>query len=102
MLAGTGALLILTVVAGVMAILGQRQASIDARLAVAEGHAALGRQLGAEAVNESRLDVAALLARQAVALDHTAQSEGDLLSVLLCNPAVIGTLSLSADSTPHV
>ena len=102
LLAGAGALLILTVVAGVMAFLGQRQASIDARLAAAEAHAALGRQLGAEALNASRLDVAALLAREAVALDHSAQTQGALLSVLLRNPAVIGTVSLSADSAPQV
>ncbi len=102
LLAGTGTLLVLTVVAGVMAILGQRQASIDAGLAVAEAHAALGRQLGAEALNESRLDVAALLARDAVALDRSPQTEGTLLSVLLRSPAVIGTLSLSADSAPQV
>jgi DNA-binding SARP family transcriptional activator/WD40 repeat protein len=102
LLAGTGALLILTVVAGVMAILGQRKASIDARLAVAEAHAALGRQLGAEAINESRLDVAALLAREGVGFDRSAQTEGTLLSVLLRSPAVIGALSLSADSAPQV
>jgi DNA-binding SARP family transcriptional activator/WD40 repeat protein len=102
LLAGTGTLLILTVVAGVMAFLGQRQASVDARLAAAEAHAALGRQLGAEAVNESRLGVAALMAREAVALNRSAQTEGALLSVLLRSPAVIGTLSLSADSAPQV
>jgi WD40 repeat protein/DNA-binding SARP family transcriptional activator len=102
LLAGAGALLILTVVAGVMAFLGQRQASVDARLAVAEGHAALGRQLAAEAQNESRLDAAALLAREAVALDRSPLTEGALLSVLLRNPAVIGTVRLPSDSAPQV
>ncbi len=102
LLTGTGTLLLLTVVAGVLAIIGQRQASIDASLAEAEAHAALGRELGAEALNESRLDVAALLARQAVALDRSPQTEGTLLSVLLRSPAVIGTLSLPADSAPQV
>jgi WD40 repeat protein/DNA-binding SARP family transcriptional activator len=101
-LAGTGTLLVLTVIAGVMAILGQRQASIDAHLAVSEAHSALGRQLGAEALNEPRLDVAALLAREGVALDRSPQTEGTLLSVLLRSPAIIGTLSLSADSAPQV
>lgn len=101
-LAGTAALLVLALVAGVIAILGQRQANIDARLAVAEGRAALGRQLAAEALQEPRLDLAALLAREAVALDRSAQTEGTLLSVLLRSPAVIGTLSLSPGSTPQV
>jgi WD40 repeat protein len=53
-------------------------------------------------MNESRLDVAALLAREGVGFDRSAQTEGTLLSVLLRSPAVIGALSLSADSAPEV
>jgi WD40 repeat protein/DNA-binding SARP family transcriptional activator len=102
LLVGAGVLLILTVVAGVIAVIDQQQASSDARLAVAEAHAALGRQLGADAQNEPRLDVAALLAREAVALDRSPQSEGTLLSTLLRSPAVLGTFPLPTNSTPHV
>ena len=66
-----------------------------------EANAALGRQLGPEALNESRLDVAALLAREAVALDRSPQTEGTLFSTLLRSPAV-ATVSLPTDSAPQV
>jgi WD40 repeat protein/DNA-binding SARP family transcriptional activator len=102
LLVGAGVLLVLTVVAGVVALVGQQRANSDARLAVAEAHAALGRQLGAEALSEPRLDVAALLAREAVVLDRSPQTEGTLLSTLLRSPAVIAAFSLLTNSTPHV
>jgi WD40 repeat protein/DNA-binding SARP family transcriptional activator len=102
LLLGAGVLLVLAVVAGVVAVVGQRQASSDARLAVAEARAALGRQLGAEALAAPRLDVAALLAREAVALDRSPQTEGNLLSTLLRSPAVIATYGLPTNSTPQV
>lgn len=102
LLVGAGVLLILAVVAGVIAVIDQQQASSDARLALAEAHAALGRQLGADAQSEPRLDVAALLAREAVALDRSPQSEGTLLATLLRSPAVLGTYALPTNSTPHV
>jgi WD40 repeat protein/DNA-binding SARP family transcriptional activator len=102
LLIGAAVLLVLTVVAGVVAVVGAQRASTDARLALDEAHAALGRQLGAEALGEPRLDVAALLAREAVALDGSPQTEGTLLSTLLRSPAVLGTFSLPTNSTPHV
>ena len=102
LLVGASVLLVLTVVAGVVAVLGAQRASTDARLALDEAHAALGRQLGAESLGEPRLDVAALLAREAVALDGSPQTEGTLLSTLLRSPAVLGTFSLPTNSTPHV
>ena len=46
--------------------------------------------------------MAALLAREAVALDGSPQTEGTLLSTLLRSPAVLGTFSLPTNSTPHV
>jgi WD40 repeat protein/DNA-binding SARP family transcriptional activator len=102
LLVGAGVLLVLTVVAGVVAVVGAHRASTDARLALDEAHAALGRQLGQEALGEPRLDVAALLAREAVALDRSPQTEGTLLSTLLRGPAVLGTFPLPTNSTPHV
>jgi WD40 repeat protein/DNA-binding SARP family transcriptional activator len=102
LLLGAGVLLVLAVLAGVVAVVGQRQASSDARLAVSEAHAALGRQLGAEALSAPRLDVAALLAREAVTLDRSPQTEGTLLSTLLRSPAVVATFGLPTNSTPHV
>ncbi len=102
LLIGAAVLLVLTVVAGAVAVIGQQRASSDARLAVAEEHAALGRQLGEEAVNEPKLDVAALLAREAVALDTAPQTEGTLLSTLMRSPAVIATFSMPTNSAPNV
>ncbi len=102
LLLGVGVLLVLAVVAGVVAVVGQQQASSDAQLAVAEAHAALGRQLGAEALAAPRLDVAALLAREAVALDRSPQTEGTLLSTLERSPAVVATFPLPTNSTPQV
>jgi WD40 repeat protein/DNA-binding SARP family transcriptional activator len=102
LLVGAGVLLVLTVVAGVIAVVGAQRASSDARLALSEAHVALGRQLGVEALDEPRLDVAALLAREAVALDRSPQTEGTLLSTLVRSPAVLGTFPLPTNSTPHV
>lgn len=102
LLIGTGVLLLIATVAGIAALVGEHKASTDARLAAAEARAALGRQLGAEAMSEPRLDVAELLAREAVALDRSPQTEGTLLQTLLRSPAVVGTFPLPTSSTPHV
>ena len=47
-------------------------------------------RLGADALNEDRLDRALLLARHGVALDDSAVTRSNLLAVLLRNPAVLG------------
>ena len=101
LLLGAAVLLVLAVLAGSVALIRQHQARVDARLAVAEGNAALGRQLGAEALNEPRLDVAALLAREAVALDRSPQTEGTLFSTLLRSPAAVATFSMPTSSAPR-
>jgi WD40 repeat protein len=88
---GVGALLVVVVVAGVIALIKQQSASHEARVALA-------RQLGAEAVNEPRLDVAMLLAREAVNLDRSPQTEGSLLAALLRSPAAIGTFAFPVSS----
>ncbi|MGA2925788.1 MAG: BTAD domain-containing putative transcriptional regulator [Solirubrobacteraceae bacterium] len=100
LLIGTGCLLFVSILAGVVALIKQHNATDDAHLAAAEARSALGRQLGAEAVNEPRIDVAMLLAREAVTLDRSPQTEGTLLSTLLRSPAVIGTFALPADAAP--
>jgi WD40 repeat protein/DNA-binding SARP family transcriptional activator len=102
LLIGTGVLLLIATIAGIAALVGEHQASTDARLAAAEARAALGRQLGAEAASEPRLDVAELLAREAVALDRSPQTEGTLLQTLLRTPAVVGTFPLPTSSAPRV
>ena len=102
LLLGTGILLLVSILAGTIAVLKQQQASNDAHLAAAEARTALARQLSAEAINGPRIDVAMLLAREAVTLDRSPQTEGTLLSVLLRSPAVIGTFALPAGSIPSL
>jgi WD40 repeat protein/DNA-binding SARP family transcriptional activator len=94
LLLGVGLLLIVAVVAGIVALIKQQSASNQAR-------AALGRQLGAEAVNEPRLDLAMLLAREAVNLDRSPQTEGTLLATLLRSPAVVRTFALPINAPPQ-
>jgi WD40 repeat protein len=62
---------------------------------------ALARQLGAEAVAEPRIDLAMLLAREAVNLELDPQTEGTLLATLLRSPAAIGTFTVPIDSRPQ-
>jgi hypothetical protein len=71
LLLGLGVLLIIAVVAGIVALIKQRSASNHARAARTAARAALARQLGAQAVNEPRLDLAMLIAREAVKLDRS-------------------------------
>src|SRR5215468_3295613 len=89
-LAAVAALLLVAVAGGVVALISQQSASNHARVALA-------RQLGAQAVSEPRLDRAMLLAREAVNLDPSPQTEGTLLATLQRDPAVIGTFALSVD-----
>ena len=86
-LAGVALLLLASLVAGVIALVQKQHATTEARVALA-------RQLGAQAVNEPRLDRAMLLAREAVNLDRSPQTEGSLLATLQRAPAVIGTVTL--------
>jgi WD40 repeat protein/DNA-binding SARP family transcriptional activator len=89
-LAAVAALLLVAVTGGVVALINQQSASNYARVALA-------RQLGARAVNEPRLDRAMLLAREAVNLDRSPQTEGTLLATLQRDPAVIGTFALPVE-----
>jgi hypothetical protein len=65
-----------------------------------EATVALGRQLGAEAVSESRIDLAMLLARESLNLDRSLQTEGTLLATLLRAPLVTGSFSLPITDRP--
>ena len=89
-LAAVAALLLVAVTGGVVALINQQRASNQARVALA-------RQLGAQAVTEPRLDRAMLLAREAVNLDRSPQTEGTLLATLQRYPAVTGTFALPVD-----
>ena len=94
LVAGVGALLAVAVAAGSLALVQQRHANPEATVA-------LGRQLGAEAVGEPRIDTAMLLAREAVNLSPSAQTEGTLLATLLRSPAAIATFASPITSRPQ-
>jgi WD40 repeat protein len=93
-LAGVAVLLALAVAAGVVALVQRHAARRQATVALA-------RQLGAEAVSEPRIDLAMLLARQAVKLNDSPETEGTLLATLLRSPGVIGTMEYPFGSRPQ-
>jgi DNA-binding SARP family transcriptional activator/WD40 repeat protein len=84
-LAGVAALLAVAVLGGVVALHQSGAARNEARAAEAQ-------RISVQAVAEPRLDRALLLARQGVALDDSLANRGNLLSVLLRNPAAIGVV----------
>src|SRR5205814_943437 len=94
LLTGAVALLILAVVAGALALVSRSNAQHEAQVA-------LGRQLGAEAVSEPRIDRAMLLARESLNLDRSPQTAGTLLATLLRTPAVIGTFTVPIQDRPQ-
>jgi WD40 repeat protein/class 3 adenylate cyclase len=94
LLVGVGVLLLAAIAAGVFALLQRSDAQHKARIA-------LGRQLGAEAVSEPRIDLSMLLARQSLHLDRSLQTEGTLLTTLLREPAVTGTFTVPIEDRPQ-
>jgi WD40 repeat protein/DNA-binding SARP family transcriptional activator/energy-coupling factor transporter ATP-binding protein EcfA2 len=101
LLAGVGVLLAVSVIAGIVALVQQHSAAASARSAETDARIALARQLGSEAVSEPRIDVAMLLAREAVNLDRDPQTEGTLLATLLRSPSALGTFALPIDARPQ-
>jgi WD40 repeat protein/DNA-binding SARP family transcriptional activator len=85
LLAGLAGLLALALVAGIVALNQRGEARDSARIADAQ-------RLGVEALSEERLDQALLRTRTAVELDESPSTLGNLLSVLLRNPATVGVL----------
>ena len=89
-LAGVAVLLLLSILAGVVA-LEQRGTARE------QAVAADAQRLGARALVEDDLDRALLLARQGVALDDSVQTRGNLLAALLKSPAALGILRSDAE-----
>ncbi len=84
-IAGMACLLVLTLGAGVIA-LNERRNALD------ESVSATAQRLDAQALLDSQFDRTALLARQAVALDDSVHTRGNLLAALLKFPGAIGVL----------
>ena len=85
LLAGVGVLLVASVAGGIFALI-QRSQARDAETAQ------LAQRLGAQALVEEDLDLALLLARQAVAIDDSAQTRSYLFAALRRSPAVIAIM----------
>ena len=94
LLAGAAALLVVSVAAGIVALLQRSSAKHEATVALA-------REIGAKAVVEPRLDRAMLLAKEAVDLDDSRETRGTLLSTLLRSPAAISTFSSPITDRPQ-
>jgi WD40 repeat protein len=94
LLAGAVGLLVLAVAAGAIALVSRSNAQHEAKVA-------LGRELGAEAVSQPRIDLAMLLARESLNLDRSTQTEGTLLATLLRAPTVIGTFTMPIEDRPQ-
>jgi WD40 repeat protein/DNA-binding SARP family transcriptional activator len=92
-LAGVAVLLVISLIAGVIALVQKHNATTEARVALAH-------ELGAQAVIEPQLDLAMLLAREAVNLDRSQQTESTLLATLLRSPAAIASLELPIGVRP--
>ena len=91
LLAGVALLLAAAVAGGILAVI-QRGEARDAETAQ------LAQRLGAQALAEKDLGLSLLLARQAVAIDDTAQIRGNLLTALLRAPKAIGIMHASGDA----
>jgi WD40 repeat protein/DNA-binding SARP family transcriptional activator len=85
LLAGAAVLLVLAAVAGALFLDQRGQARGEARSAEAQ-------RLGAQALVEDDLDRSLLLARQAVALEDSIETRGNLLAALMRSPAAIGVV----------
>jgi WD40 repeat protein/DNA-binding SARP family transcriptional activator len=92
--AGVAALLVLAVAAGALALAQRSHARHEATIALA-------RDLGATAVSEPRIDRAMLLAREAVRLNRSPETEGTLLATMLRSPAALATFTGPIDSRPQ-
>ena len=82
-LAGVLALLALAAAAGLVALRERGHARDEATTAIAQ-------RLGAQALIQPSLDRSLLLAREAVRLDESVSTEGNLLAALLRSPAALG------------
>ena len=92
LLVGAAVLLAAAVVAGLFAISERQSARDAARVEAAQ-------RLGAQALNEERIDQALRLAGAGVALDDTVDTRGNLLAALLrAPPAALGLLGGSGDA----
>jgi serine/threonine protein kinase/WD40 repeat protein len=89
LLSGVALLLVLAMIAGGLFLVQRNRAERQATVADAQ-------RLGAQAIAQDRLDLALLLAREAVELDDSVQARAALFTTLLRGPNVIGVFDVGS------
>jgi WD40 repeat protein/class 3 adenylate cyclase len=97
LLVGVALFLVLALIAGALALTQRGSARRSASNAEHSAVVAQAQSLAAQAVAEPRIDLAMLLAREAVALDPSVRTRSDLLATLLRAPTAIRTYHLNAN-----
>lgn len=95
LLSGVAVLLVLALIAGALALVQRSSARKHATTALAQS-------LGAQAVAQPRIDLAMLLAREAVALDPTLQTRSELLTTLMRVPSALRSYHWNGDRNAGV
>ncbi len=102
LLSGVAVLLVLALIAGGLALAQRSSARSSARHARQQATNALAQSLGAQAVAQPRIDLAMLLAREAVALSPTLQTRVDLLTTLMRVPSALHTYHFNDERNSSV
>jgi WD40 repeat protein/class 3 adenylate cyclase len=95
LLTGAAVFLVLALVAGSVALVQRSHARAAAASAQRSATVSLANSLGAEAVDQPRLDVALLLAREALNVDPSVETRSDLLWTLMRSPQLTGGFSVN-------
>jgi WD40 repeat protein len=90
LLVGVAVFLIVALVAGSLALVQRSRARASAAHAEREATISLANTLGADGINQPRLDRGLLLAREAVNIDLSDQTKSDMLSTVARSPQQIG------------
>ena len=92
LLVAVAVLLVAVLVGGTFAVIQRGDAQVAAEAARDAETAQFAQRLGAQALVEEDLDLALLLARQAVVVSDTPQTRGSLLAVLTRAPEAVGIM----------
>jgi WD40 repeat protein/class 3 adenylate cyclase len=90
LLVGVAVFLAIALVAGSLALVQRSRARASAARAQLAATVSLANSVGAEGINQPRLDRGLLLAREAVNLHVSDQTKGDLLATVSRNPNLVG------------
>ncbi len=92
LLVGVGVFLVIALVAGSLALVQQSRARASAARAQRAATDSLANTLGAEGIDQLRLDRGLLLSREAMNLEVSQQTKSNLLATVLRSPQQIGAI----------